>query len=132
MLKKIFVVLLVAATAHQVEARVNGNDVLAGIATGALARGTSYALKKQNNTNNSQAMLGAAVAAAIATVALQANIEGGSSTRGLSQIAIALATFVTSMYIWPTLDEDDVALASARVHGDHHDDHACAGNCKHK
>lgn len=132
MFKKIFAVTLVIALSNQMEARINGNDVLAGIATGAFARGTSYALKKQGNTNNSQAMLGAAVAAAVATVAWQTNTEGGSSTRGLSQIAIALATFVTSMYIWPTLGEDEVALASARIPGEHHDDHVCSGNCKHK
>jgi hypothetical protein len=108
---------------------VDGNDILWGSATGLLARGTSYALKQQGQTTNKQAMLGAAFATALATVAVQSNKQGGGMRGGVAQLATAFATFVVTMYIWPTLGDEDYGNAYASKG---HTDHAeCAGNCKH-
>lgn len=108
---------------------VDGNDILWGSATGLLARGTSYALKQQGHTTNQQAMLGAAFATALATVAVQSNKNTGGMRGGVAQLAAAFATFVTTVYIWPTIGDEEYGNAYGdKTNGIHAE---CTGNCKH-
>ncbi|MFI5333032.1 MAG: hypothetical protein ACHQVS_02935 [Candidatus Babeliales bacterium] len=78
-----------------------GNNLLLGVATGGIARLASYALKDQGGSSNNQAMIGAGFVAGVCILAAQTR-NSGSFNGGMIQLAAALGTYVTSMYVFRT------------------------------
>jgi hypothetical protein len=94
-------VVLMSVGASMVQAHSHGNNILFGIATGAAARATSYALKEQGNLDNTASMVGATFMAGVCVLAAQSN--GGGLNGAFEQTAAALGTYVASMYVFRTV-----------------------------
>jgi hypothetical protein len=90
--------LLVGFSSH---AHVDGNDLLAGIATGLFGRAVAYAAQQQGY-KPTDAMTRAGAAIGLLTLAVQKHKQHGSLGGGFAQLTVALTTFLATMYIWPT------------------------------
>lgn len=86
---------------NSMQAYTVGEAILLGIGTGAAARATSYALKEQGNLTNTQSMVGASFVAGVCILAAQTRPTGNPNA-GFIQLAGALGTYVTSMYVFRT------------------------------
>lgn len=84
-----------------VQAYTVGENILLGVGTGAAARATSYALKEQGDLTNTQSMVGASFVAGVCILAAQTQ-PTGNANGGFVQLAAALGTYVTSMYVFRT------------------------------
>ena len=85
-------------------AQVRSGDILAGVVTGVVARGGSYALKDQGGAGSGRALLAASCIAGVATLAYQSN-DHGDWSRATVQLFTAVATYIATMYMVPTTEE---------------------------
>lgn len=99
--------LLIGFASH---AHVDRNDLFAGIATGLVARGISYALKKHGRTTH-ETTSAAGFVGVLATGAVQKYKQDGSVCGGIAQLTTALATYLTLLYVWPDTVKVDSHVA---------------------